>query len=94
MKDGHVKPEHLSSTLMDKVEQAKGSLSANQTASVLKIVRECVASYKLSTDNAKILSGYMQLLNPSLKHQLPSVRQLAEELYLALHKLHGDSLNQ
>ncbi len=36
----------------------------------------------------------MQLLNTSLKHQLPGVRQQAEELYSALFKIHGESMNQ
>ncbi len=79
---------------MEQFEQSKGGMSANQLGSVLRIAAECVSTYKMTEGNQKALSTYMQLLNSSLKHPQPSVRQQAETLYIALYKLHGDTLSQ
>lgn len=87
-------PDHISSLIMDKFEQSKGSLSVNQYGSILKIIMNCVSTYQLTLNNPKALSSYMQLLNASLKHSLPCIRQSAEGLYVALNEIHGETLNQ
>ena len=94
MKQGLVAPAHVSSLVTLRTEQTKAALSANQLGSVLKIVIECAQTYRLTLDNPPVLSVYMQLLNASLKHQLPSIRQLAEQLYVVLYPLHGEATNQ
>ena len=94
MKEDLIRPEYLSGKLTEQFEQSKGSMSANQFGSTLKLTTECVGQYKLTENNQKDLSAYMQLLNTSLKHQFPSVRQLAEELYVALYRIHNETLNQ
>lgn len=86
--------EHVSNTIMGKFEQSKGNMSANQFGSILKVITIGASSFKSTTNNPKSLSSYMQLLNASLKHHLPSIRKLGEDLYVALYQLHGDSINQ
>jgi hypothetical protein len=54
----------------------------------------CVSQYKITEGDQKELSLYMNLLNTSLKHPLPTVRQLAEELYSAIYSIHGEIVNQ
>ena len=94
IKDDLIKADCLASKINEQFELSKGSMSANQLSSVLKIITQCVSQYKVTEGNPKDLSAHMQLLNSSLKHPLPGVRQMAEELYSALFKIHGESMNQ
>eukprot|EP01022_Parablepharisma_sp_SALTPOND_P004324 TRINITY_DN120098_c5_g1_i1.p1 TRINITY_DN120098_c5_g1~~TRINITY_DN120098_c5_g1_i1.p1 ORF type:complete len:1054 (-),score=134.81 TRINITY_DN120098_c5_g1_i1:3472-6633(-) len=94
VKEELIRPERLSAKITEQFEQSKGGMSANQLSSILKIGIECVSQYKVTEGNQKELSAYMQLLNSSLKHPSPGVRQLAEELYSVLFKIHGDGLSQ
>jgi len=94
LKEELIRPEYLSSKIIEHFESTKGSISANLLNSILKICTECVIQYKVTEGNQKDLSSYMQLLNGSLKHQSPGVRQMAEELYHSLFKIHGETMNQ
>jgi len=94
LKDELINPEVLSARILKLFENAKGSGTENQLCSTLKVCRECTLLYRVTESNQKMLSEYMKLLNKSLKHSMPAVRQLAEELYVALYEINGNGINQ